>query len=92
MVVVSINARNRHEGATTVLGVPLTTSIHKDFHTRLFLPAGETGLQADCAARAEGTTVVLESSLVEANGPPRQLSNKRICVLADRVAVSVGCR
>ena len=92
MVVVSINARNRHEGATTVLGVPLTTSVHKDFPTHLFLPAGETGLQADCAARAEGTTVMLESSLVEANGPLRQLRNKRICELADRVDVSVGGR
>ena len=91
VVVVSINARNRHERATTVLVVPLTTSIHKDFPTHLFLPAGETGLQADCAARAEDVTVVLKSSLVEPNGPLRQLSNKRICELASRVAVSMGC-
>ena len=92
MVVVSFNARNRHELTTIVLVVPQTNSIDKDSSTHLFLPAGETGLQADCAARAEGTTVMLESSLVEANGPLRQLSNKRMGELADRVAVSVGCR
>ena len=68
MVIVSLDARNRHERADTVLVVPLTTSIHKDFPTHVFLPAGETGLQADRAARAEDVTVVRKQSLVEPRG------------------------
>jgi len=58
VVIVSLDARNRHERADTVLVIPLTTSIHKDFPTHVFLPAAETGLQADSAARAEDITVV----------------------------------
>jgi mRNA interferase MazF len=64
VVVVSLDARNRHERADTVLVVPLTTSIHKEAPTHLFLPAGETGLQSDSAARAEDITVVRKESLV----------------------------
>jgi len=45
--------RNRRARADTVLVVPLTTSVHKDAATHVFLSAGETGLQSDSAARAE---------------------------------------
>ena len=92
VVVVSLDARNRHERADTVLVVPLTTSIHKDYPTHVFLSAGETGLQADCAARAEDVTVVRKQSLVEARGRLRQLSNARICELAVKVGLAMGCR
>jgi hypothetical protein len=53
VVIVSLDARNTHERADTVLVVPLTTSIHKSAPTHVFLTAGETGLQSDSAARAE---------------------------------------
>jgi mRNA-degrading endonuclease toxin of MazEF toxin-antitoxin module len=92
VVIVSLDARNRHERADTILVVPLTTSIHKDFPTHVFLSAGETGLQADCAARAEDITVVRKQSLVEPRGRLRQLSNAKVCELAVKVALAMGCR
>jgi len=64
--------RNCHERVETVLVIPLTTSIHKVAPTHVFLPAGETGLQADSAARAEDITVVKKLSLIE---PTRALAS-----------------
>lgn len=90
-MVVSSDARNRHERAHTVLVVPLTTSIHKAFPTHLFLPAGETGLQSDSAARAEDVTVVEKQRLVEPANQLRQLSDKRICELANMISLAMGC-
>lgn len=91
VVIVSMDARNRHERADTVLAVPLTTSIHKNAPTHIFLPAGETGLPADSAARAEDVTVVRKSHLVESRARLRQLSDKRICELAGKIALAMGC-
>ncbi len=91
VVIVSLDARNRHERATTVLAVPLTTSIHKDFPTHIFLSSGETGLPSDSAARAEDVTVVKKQSLVEPRSPLRKLSDKRICELAGKVSIAMGC-
>jgi len=90
VIVVSLDERNRHPRADTVLVVPLTTSIHRDFPTHVFLPAGETGLQADCAARAEDITVVQKKFLVAPRTRLRQLSNSRICELASKVSLAMG--
>ena len=65
VVIVSLDARNRHERADTVLVVPLTASVHKDVPTHVFLSSGETALQADSTARAEDITVVPKQSLIE---------------------------
>src|SRR6266851_6458431 len=73
VVIVSLDARNRHERADTVLVVPLTTSVHKDVPTHVFLSSGETGLQADSTARAEDITVVRKQSLIEPRDRLRQL-------------------
>jgi mRNA interferase MazF len=91
VVVVSIDARNRHPRAETVLVVPLTTSIHKDAPTHVFLPAGETGLQADSSARAEDITIVRKQSLIEPGGRLRQLGDHRVCELAGKVRIAMGC-
>lgn len=91
VVVVSLDARNRHERADTVLVIPLTTSIHREAPTHVLLPAGETGLQADSAARAEDITVVRKQSLLESQGHLRRLSDKRICELAAKVNIAMGC-
>jgi mRNA-degrading endonuclease toxin of MazEF toxin-antitoxin module len=91
VIIVSVDARNRHPRADTVLVVPLTTSIHKDAPTHVFLPAGETGLQSDSAARAEEVTVVRKGSLIEPRTRMRQLADKRICELASKVSVAMGC-
>jgi mRNA interferase MazF len=91
VVIVSLDIRNRHERANTVLVVPLTTSIHKESPTHIFLSAGETGLESDSAARAEDITVVPKHSLVEPKGRLRQLSDRRICELAAKVRLAMGC-
>jgi mRNA-degrading endonuclease toxin of MazEF toxin-antitoxin module len=91
VVIVSLEVRNRHERADTVLVVPLTTSIHKQAPTHVFLATGETGLQADSAARAEDITVVRKQSLIEPHGRLRQLSDRRIYELAGKVTIAMGC-
>ena len=91
MVIVSVDARNRHERAETVLVVPLTTSVHEDAPTHAFLPAGEAGRQSDSAARAEDVRVVRKQSLMEPASRLRQLSHKRICELAAKVRLAMGC-
>jgi mRNA interferase MazF len=91
VIVVSIDARNRHERADTVLVIPLTTSIHKESPTHVLLPAGETGLSSDSAARAEDITVVRKRSLIEPRSRLRQISHKRICELAAKVSLAMGC-
>src|ERR1700730_17434341 len=65
VVIVSLDARNRHERADTVLAIPLSTSIHRADHpTHLFLASGETGLSEDFIARAEDINVVRKENLV----------------------------
>jgi mRNA interferase MazF len=91
VVIVSLDARNLHPRADTVLVVPLTASTHKGVPTHVFLPAGETGLQSDSAARAEDITVVRKLSLIEPQSRLRQLGDKRICELAASVSVAMGC-
>lgn len=90
-MIVSLDARNRHERADTVLVVPLTTSIHKEAPTHVFLTSGETGLQSDSAARAEDVTVVRKRSLIEPRTRLRQISHKRVCELASKVIIAMGC-
>jgi mRNA-degrading endonuclease toxin of MazEF toxin-antitoxin module len=92
VVVVSIDPRNRHERADTVLVIPLSTSIHKQDHpTHLFLAAGETGLSEDSIARAEDITVVRKAHLVQPRFGLHNMSNRRVCELAEMVKISMGC-
>ncbi len=92
VVIVSLDARNRHERADTVLVIPLSTSIHKADHpTHLFLAAGETGLSEDSIARAEDVTVVRKSHLAESRSRLRTLSHHRICELSEMVKIAMGC-
>lgn len=91
VIIVSLDSRNRHERATTALVVPLTTSVHREspFHVRL--PAGETGLRADSAARAEDVTAVLKRDLHGPVAGLRRVSHGRICELARKIVMAMGC-
>lgn len=92
VIIVSLDARNRHERADTVLVIPLSTSIHKTQHpTHLLLAAGETGLSEDSIARAEDVTVVRKSNLVESRSGLRTMSHRRVCELAEMVKIAMGC-
>jgi mRNA-degrading endonuclease toxin of MazEF toxin-antitoxin module len=91
VIVVSPDGRNRHERSTSVLVVPLSTSIHKLGPAHLLLRAGETGLGMDCAAQADNIAVVLRASLREPSPGQRALSNSAICKLAGLVRIAMGC-
>lgn len=90
-MIVSLDARNRHERADTVLVVPLTTSIHRAAPTHVLLLAGETGLGSDSAARAEDISVVRKQNLIEPHSQLRRLGHRRVCELADKVKLAMGC-
>lgn len=90
VVIVSIDNRNTHPRANTVLVAPLTTSLIKDVPTHVYLSSGETGLEVSCV-KAEDVTVVNKSSLREPRVRLRALSNSRICQIADAVRFAMGC-
>lgn len=90
VIIVSLDARNRHPGASTVLVAPLTGSIEKDFETHIRLSPGETGLHAS-SIRCEDLTVVKKEYLIEPKFPLRTLSNTRVCQIADAVRIAMGC-
>jgi mRNA-degrading endonuclease toxin of MazEF toxin-antitoxin module len=91
VVVVSSDARNRHERATTVLVVPLSTSIHKDSPTHTLLQPGETGLVEACVAQSENVTVIRKEALLPPHERLRQLSHAKVCKIADKVKIAMGC-
>jgi mRNA-degrading endonuclease toxin of MazEF toxin-antitoxin module len=90
VIIVSLDARNRHPGASTVIVAPLTGSVEKDFDTHIRLSPGETGLNAS-SIRCEDLTVVKKEFLVEPRSPLRTLSNTRVCQIADAVRIAMGC-
>ena len=90
VIVVSLDARNRHPGASTVLVAPLTGSVERDFDTHIKLSPGETGLHPS-SIRCEDIAVVKKEFLIEPKVPLRTLSNTRVCQIADAVRVAMGC-
>jgi mRNA-degrading endonuclease toxin of MazEF toxin-antitoxin module len=92
VVIVSVNARNNHPRASTVLVVPLSTSVHKDeIPTHLVLEPGQTGLRERVVAKAEDVSVVWKVELDAARERLRTLSTTQICDLARRVELAMGC-
>lgn len=91
VIIVSPDGRNRHERSTTVLVVPLSTSVHKLGPAHLLLRSGETGLGMDCAAQADNISVVLRANLREPSPGQRALSNTAICKLVGLMRIAVGC-
>jgi mRNA-degrading endonuclease toxin of MazEF toxin-antitoxin module len=91
VIVVSDDSRNHHPKAETVLVVPLTTMIHREVPTHIYLSPGETGLQEQSSARAEDITTIRKRSLEEPKARLRRLSHSRVCELADKVKIAMGC-
>lgn len=91
VVVVSSDSRNKHERATTVLVVPLSTTVHRDSPTHTILQPGETGLRETCAVQAENITTVRKDSLSEPRERLRNLSDSRICEIAEKAKIAMGC-
>lgn len=91
VIIVSPDGRNRHERSTTVLVIPLSTSVHKLGPAHLLLRSGETGLGMDCAAQADNISVVIREHLHEPRPGQRILSNTAICLLAGLVKIAMAC-
>jgi mRNA-degrading endonuclease toxin of MazEF toxin-antitoxin module len=90
VIVVSVDSRNRHERADTILVIPLTTTL-RESETHLRLEPGETGFSESCAARAEDVAVISKKSLLAPRHQLRRLSHQRICELASLVRIAMGC-
>jgi mRNA-degrading endonuclease toxin of MazEF toxin-antitoxin module len=89
-VIVSTDDRNTHPKADTVLVIPFSTSTHRDVPTHVYLAPGETGLEMS-VLKAEDITVVRKATLRESRTRLRQISNSRICDLAEKVKIAMGC-
>jgi mRNA-degrading endonuclease toxin of MazEF toxin-antitoxin module len=89
VVIVSIEARNLHERANTVLVVPLSTTPAR-LPSHISLSPGETGLREPSTIQAEGITTVRKSSLQEPKQQLRRLSEKVIERIARGVLIALG--
>jgi mRNA-degrading endonuclease toxin of MazEF toxin-antitoxin module len=89
VVVVSIEARNAHERATTVLVVPLSTTPAR-LPTHISLTPGETGLSEPSTIQAENITTVRKTSLREPSQRLRRLSESVIEKIARGVQMAMG--
>lgn len=91
VIIVSPDSRNGHPRATTVLAVPLSTSIHKSRSVDLLLRTGETGLGEDSVAMADDICTLKRDDLEMPVQGHRVISNRQICRLADLVSIAMGC-
>jgi len=92
VVIVSVSARNNHPRASTVLVVPLSTSVHRDeIPTHLVVEPGQTGLRERVVAKAEDVSVVSKAELDAPRERLRTLSSSQICDLARKVELAMGC-
>ncbi len=89
VVVVSIEARNSHDRATTVLVVPLSTTPPK-LPSHIPLAPGETGLSENSTIQAENMTTVRKTSLQEPRQKLRRLSERMLERVAKGVLMAMG--
>ncbi len=92
VAIVSVNGRNNHPRADTVLVVPLSTSVHKgEGFYHLVLEPGQTGLRERAIARAQDVTTVWKVALEAPRERLRPLTSHQICELARKVELAMGC-
>lgn len=92
VVIVSVNARNNHPRANSVLVVPLSTSAHKaGVPAHLVLEPGETGLRERVVAKAEDVSAVWKIQLEAPRERRRMLSSHQVCELSRKIQVAMGC-
>jgi mRNA-degrading endonuclease toxin of MazEF toxin-antitoxin module len=89
VVIVSLEARNSHERATTVLVVPLSTTPAK-IASHIPLSPGETGLAEGSTIQAESITTVRKETLEEPKQRLRRLPEKAIERIARGVIIAMG--
>ena len=89
VVVVSMDARNMTERATTVLVVPLSTSPPR-LPWHIALEPGETGLAEASTLQAENITTVRKTSLAEPRQRLRRVSERMLERVAQGVLMAMG--
>jgi len=92
VIIVSVNTRNNHPRANTVLVVPLSTSVDKNgLPTHILLEPGQTGLSERSVAKAEYVATISKALLDPSRERLRPLSSAQICELARKVQLAMGC-
>lgn len=89
VVIVSVDARNTHPRATTVLAVPFSTTL-TDMPTHVRLQPGQTGLNEAGELQAENISVVRKEALQAPRTPLRTISDSVIRNLARTVVLAMG--
>jgi len=89
VIIVSLDARNQHPRASTVLVVPLSTTL-REFDTHVRLEPGETGLAEASEAQAENISTVRKDSLTPSRSRLRPVSATRLAQIARCVVWAMG--
>jgi len=88
VVVVSMDARNTHPRAETILGVPLSTAL-RDLPTHIRVQPGESGLGETCDIQAENISTIRKQSLVASRLPLKRLSEGKLRQIARAVVIAM---
>jgi len=89
VVIVSMDARNQHPRAETVLAVPLSTTL-RESPTHIRLQPGETGLAEACDLQAETISTIRKQTLQPSRGALRRLSESTLREIARGVVRAMG--
>ena len=88
VVIISMDARNNHQRADTVLGVPLSTTL-KDLPTHIRVQPGETGLAEPCDIQAENVSTIRKQVLSPSRVPLKRLSEGKLRQIARAVVIAM---
>ena len=89
VVIVSVEARNQHPRAETVLVVPLSTTL-RDSPTHIRLQPGETGLREPCDIQAENISTIRKQTLQPSRTALRRLGESTLREIARSVVRGMG--
>src|SRR5215471_20084894 len=89
VVIVSVDARNLHPRAETVLAVPLSTTL-RDSPTHIRLQPGETGLAEACDVQGETLSTIRKQTLRPSGTALRRLSESTLREIARCVVRAMG--
>lgn len=89
VAVVSVDARNQHPRAETVLVVPLSTTL-RDSPTHIRLQPGETGLGEPCDIQAENISTIRKQTLQPSRTALRRLGENTLREIARSVVLAMG--
>jgi len=89
VVIVSMDARNQHPRAETVLAVPLSMRL-RESPTHIRLQPGETGLAEACDLQAETISTIRKQTLQPSRGALRRLSESTLREIARGVVRAMG--